>query len=226
MFDVDGVIRSWRRELAAKRSFSRDQLDELEDHVRSTYRSLVEAGARPAEAWASARRDPGTAAELSEEFRKVEGAAWRRVMKLGWALFAVSFFLPVHRFGLPFSGLEWSTLAFDLPRGALPGIEAFLVAITGEGGAVGVASALTNALMLATLWRIGERGRTTIIALAIMMSLSVFLNVWWMQVVDAISDLRVGYYAWLGSFGLVSAGLLMRARSLEPAPKMKPVTSA
>ena len=70
-----------------------------------------------------------------------EGAVklWRVLLKIGWVLYIVSFFMPVVRDG--------ETLA----DGVLPGWQALSHALRGEESIWGVASALTNILMLSTL---------------------------------------------------------------------------
>lgn len=207
MFDLERSIRDWRNELALQRSLSTNQIDELEDHLRSTYRSLVEIGLLLPEAWAHAREALGTSTELSTEFRKVDGVAWRRFLVAGWAMFAVSFFLPVHDFGL-------ELFNFEIADGVLPGFQAFLLALKGEAGVVGIVSALTNAVMLITMWRIANRGRNAIVVLAGLAATAALTNAWWLTSVDVLADLRVGYYVWWASFGFASAGLMLRARAV------------
>jgi hypothetical protein len=123
----------------------------------------------------------------------------------------VSWFLPVHRFGT-------TLLEFDVKAGLLPGIEALLVALTGGGGPVGVASALTNLLMAATFWRIPDAGRHRVGALAALLLASVVLNLWWLVSADYTGELLAGYWAWTASFGVAGAGLALRARALPESP--------
>lgn len=208
MFDLDTAVRSWRGTLRSERTLSADQLDELEDHIRSTHSSLVEAGLRPGEAWAYAREVMGTSRELTAEFRKVEGSGWRWFLRAGWAMFLVAFLLPAHSFTIELFdvGGEWSTA----------GYEAFVLALFGEGGWAGVASALTNLLIPLTMWRIAERSRQGLLALAGATGLATLLNGWWMFVVDAVPELQFGYYLWWCSFAYVSVGLALR---LKTAPE-------
>lgn len=216
MFDLHAAIRAWRNGLASRRSLSTNQLDELEDHLRSEYQSLVDAGLAPTHAWARAREGLGAPAELSAEYRKIDGVAWRRLIEVGWVMFAASFFLPVHRYGV-------TVFDVDLFAGVLPGFQAFFVALTGEAGAVGIVSALTNIVMAITMWRIADPGRDRIVALAGIMTASALLNGWWMYAAEGTADLRIGYYVWWASFGLVSTGLVLRARVV--ASRARPVPS-
>jgi len=206
MFDLDVAVRAWRNELATKRSFSVFDLEELEDHLRAGYEVELHLnpGLDPAVAFSCARENLGSPSDLSAEFAKVEKKAWRGVLVAGWVLFVVSFFLPVHEF-------------------CASGFEAFWLAATGEAGAVGVLSALTNLLMPLTLWRLSHTSRSGMRARAEVLVLSVLLNLWWLTFPDHVSELMVGYFAWMASFGLAGTGLLMRARAL---PEKVPVTTS
>lgn len=208
MFDLDAAIHTWRVDLANRRSLSQSDLDELEDHLRCVYDAMIELDSAPEEAWACAREGVGAPEALSAEFRKVDGVAWRRLLKLGWVMFALAFFLPVHRYG--------DTLFHtSLSDGLLPGIQAFLVALF-QDGTLGAASALTNFVMLATMWRIGDRARPALLALAGATGVAFFLNIVWMT--SDLTDLRPGYFLWWVSFGLVAAGLALRARDVAALP--------
>lgn len=208
MFDLDGAVREWRREFANERSFSRHDLDELEDHLRAAYEVelVLNPAAAPARAFAGACETLGTAGALSEEFAKVGGRTWRRVLNAGWLLFAVSFFLPVARHGIRLVG--------NFGDGLLPGIQALILAVGGFAGTLGVASGLTNLVMAATFWRIGDAGRIRVRVLALLMTLAVVLNLCWLVLGDDPSGLYAGYFAWLGSFGVVGTGLWLRSRLL------------
>lgn len=212
MFDLEAAIRAWRDELASHRSLSRSDLEELEDHLRCTYECLVGRGLDPVRAWARAREGLGASAELSEEFRKAEGVAWRRLLSLGWAMFALAFFLPVHQYG----DTLFHVSAHD---GFLPGIQAFLVAL--QSGWIGIASALTNFVMALTTWRVVDRRRGVLVALAAATAAAFLVNATWVW--QGADMLRIGYFLWWGSYGLVAAGLALRARSLSTVAQ--PITS-
>lgn len=213
MFDFDAAVRDWRTRFASARAFSTTDLDELEDHLRAAYEVELHLNPAlvPAEAFEQARAVIGEPTDLSGEFAKVEGKLWRRLLTAGWVMFAVSWFLPVHRYGM------------DLPelKGlVLPGIEALWVALTNGGGPVRVLSALTNLLMAATFWRIRDAGHHRVGVLAGLVLGSVVLNLCWLFLVDEPSDLLAGYYAWTASFGVVGTALALRARALpDPQPR-------
>lgn len=212
MFDVEAAVRAWRVGFAEARSFSTGDLDELEDHLRGAYEVELYLDPRlaPAEAFERARAGLGAPADLSGEFAKVEGKAWHRLLTAGWVMFALSWFLPVHRMGIRFTD-------FNVKGLLLPGVEALWVALTNGGGPAGVLSGLTNLLMAATFWRIRDAGRNRVAALAGLLLASVALNLWWLVQVDQPGDLLAGYYAWTASFGVVGAGLALRARAMPDA---------
>jgi hypothetical protein len=221
VFDLDAALGAWRTAFARDRGFSTVDLDELEDHLRAAYEVELhlDPGLAPAVAFAQARAVLGTSEELSGEFAKVAGKAWRWLLRAGWVTFAVSWLLPVHRYGITLS-------EFSLKDGLFPGVEAFLLALTPGGGPVPVMSVLTNVAMATTFWRIGDAGRQRVGSLAGLLLASVVLNLWWVVVwADQPSDLLAGYWAWTASFGVVGAGLALRARAL-PDPGSHPLLSA
>ncbi len=207
MFDLDRAVQSWRWAFARERSFSTDDLDELEDHLRTAYELELELspGLAPARAFAHACESLGRADALSGEFAKVAGRWWRRLLRVGHLAYGLSFLLPVARYGVTLS--DW-----NLHQGGLPGIQAILVALA--SGPVAAASALTNAAMLLTFWRIGNAGRRRVSWLAVLLGACAVLNLWWLALTRPTSDLFAGYYVWLGSFALTSAALAVRARAL------------
>lgn len=205
MFELDSALREWRK-TAQRHSMSTTELDELEDHLCSTYSAHVERGTAPGDAFATALRTLGTVEQVSAEFRKVRSMTWLRLLKSSWAIFAVAFLLPVADGGI-------TLLDPDLGEGLLPGFQAIRVAL--EEGGWSTFSALTNLMMLATMWRVSALGRRPIFALGLVVLASALLNGWWLTEMDPILDLRVGYYMWWASFGLASTGLLIRARALS-----------
>ncbi len=209
MFDLERAVVDWRRGFAKERSFSRYDLDELEDHLRAAYEVELHLNPTlaPERAFGYACETLGSPGVISEEFAKVEGRSWRRMLTVGWLLFATSFFLPVAHYGITFG-------QGNVEEGLLPGIQALLLALGGWGGAIGVLSGLTNLFMLATFWRISDAGRGRARLLAWLMTLGVVLNLCWFVLTDDRSDLYMGYYAWLASFGVVGSGLWKRAASL------------
>lgn len=207
MFELEGAIDTWRMELARERTLAPDALDELEDHVRAAFAAHVAAGMEPGAAFAAAQDRLGRPAALCGEFMKVESSVWRRLMVVGWALFAVAFFMPVESYDLALFNLRWG-------GGAVLGYDAFVLALRGEAGTVGVLSALTNFLVLASVWWWPTSRRRLVLASSVMIFGAAVLNAWWLISVEAIRDLHVGYYMWLSSFVIVGGGLAMRARQV------------
>lgn len=210
MFDLDTAVLRWRRAFAGERSFSTDDLDELEDHLRAAYELELELspGLAPARAFSHAVESLGGADTLSAEFAKVAGGWWRRLLRAGRLAYGLSFLLPVARYGITLPAL-------DFHEGGLPGIQAFLVALR-SGDPVAIASALTNAAMLVTFWRMEDAGRRRVALLAALLGACALLNLSWLALARPASDLLAGYYAWLASFAVTSGALALRARTLPP----------
>ncbi len=209
MFDLDAAMSAWRAGFARDRSFSANDLDELEDHLRAAYEVELhlDPDMAPVAAFEQARAVLGTRDDLSGEYAKVEGKAWRALLTSGWVMFAVSWFLPVHREGITLADLDWQ-------EGFLPGIQAFLVALGEVDETLGVLSAFTNFLMAATFWRIADAGRHRVALSAALLLASVAPNLWWLATADPWTDLLAGYWAWTASFGVAGVGLALRARAL------------
>ena len=210
MFDVEAALREWRKTGRAH-SMSAADLDELEDHLHSTYLAHQKRGSAPAEAFATSLRALGAVEQISSEYRKVRGLAWPRLLKTGWAAFAVAFLLPVVDGGI-------TLLQPELEAWLLPGFQAISVAF--EEGGVARLTVLTNVLMLASMWLATASGRRRAMLLGVAAAASALLNGWWLTEMHPVEDLRVGYYMWWASFAFVSTALLMRARVLgkESAP--------
>jgi len=209
MFEMEAAVREWRRGFATERGFSRHDLDELEDHLRAAYEVelVLNPALAPEHAFRGACETLGSATALSKEFAKVGGRGWRRLLKAGWLLFAVSFFLPVARYGITLGSGSFED-------GLLPGIQALLIAMSGAGGVLGVLSGLTNLVMGASFWRIEDANRLRTRVLASLATLAAVLNLCWLVLGDDPSGLYAGYFTWLASFGVVGTGLWLRSRSL------------
>lgn len=203
MFDLDEALRAWRT-AARRHALSGSELDELEDHLHSAYLAHVKRGSTPRRAFAEALRGLGPAHRISQEFRKLPGRAWRRLLRASWAMFAVAFFLPVVDGGI-------TLLSPDLGEGLLPGFQAATLAFA-EGGWYAL-SALTNLVMLGSMWRPAHAGRRrTMVLCGTMIAAAVLNAAIWLPEVG--TDLRIGYFLWSGSFGLAAAGLLARLQRL------------
>jgi signal peptidase I len=76
-FDLSGAIQQWRRNLAQSAAFDRNDLDELEAHVRDAMPALQAAGLSSEESFLIASRRIGTRHALESEFEKINpGRAW------------------------------------------------------------------------------------------------------------------------------------------------------
>jgi len=133
-------------------------------------------------------------------------------------VYVLAFFLPVAKYGITLG-------QGNLREGLLPGIQAFLVALRGSDDVVGIASALTNLVMILTFRRISDAGRHLVGLLAALVLAAMVLNLWWLVAMDQVSDLYAGYWAWIASFELVGTGLLLRARALPEAPTSEDVVA-
>ncbi len=137
---------------------------------------------------------------------------------VGLLLFAVAWFLPVHEYGKA------------LPQ-ALPGWDAFLVALSPDwhkedlahsyAAALSVASALTNLLPVVLLLVWLRRSETLIQLTGWACIVSLGLNAQWF--LNDWSGLRTGYYLWWLSFGVLGLACLLPANklsapSIDPAP--------
>lgn len=211
MDDLEKAIRLWRRRIAREAVLSRQDLEELEDHLRSSVAVRLTAGDSAQEALATARQELGAAHDLAVEYRKVEPKGWRNWVYAGLAVFVVSFFLPATE------GLLGNSSSFR-------GIEAFLWALDWEeGNGLGLLSALTNLLLPLALWRVWRRDDEGIHGLAGIIAAAAFLNLWWLTQIEPVSDLMIGYFAWVSSFCLTATGLSIKARQQDR--KAKPVTA-
>jgi len=132
------------------------------------------------------------------------------VMRIGSLWFGIAWFLPVHKNGKTLSE-------------TLPGREAFLVALSPvwEKGnpshlydaVLSVASAMTNLFIvaLAFAWRRGNEHFVQLVGWACMISLG--LNAGWFF--NDRSALRVGYFLWWLSFGIIGVGCLLPSLERE-----------
>ncbi len=131
------------------------------------------------------------------------------VIAAGLVLFAVAWLIPVHKYG------------HTLPEG-IPGWEAFIAALSplwakpealsAYDAALSAASAATNFFVLALLvawpWRVGKVVR--LLGWACLFSLP--LNAKWV-LSNLRPDLRLGYFAWWLSFGVLAFAIWLRVRA-------------
>ncbi|HET6568006.1 MAG TPA: permease prefix domain 1-containing protein, partial [Rhodothermales bacterium] len=82
-FDIRKEIAAWRRSLESDRSFLRDDLDELEQHVRDQVVGLVRSGMAEEEAFARTMQEMGDYGSTETEYHKVYWGKLQRCHKLG-----------------------------------------------------------------------------------------------------------------------------------------------
>jgi hypothetical protein len=74
MFDLEREIERWKSGFTASEAMRKADVEELEQHVRDALPPLKAAGLTPEEAFLVATRRVGTAAAVTREFGKVNGA--------------------------------------------------------------------------------------------------------------------------------------------------------
>lgn len=223
MFDLDVEVRRWRERRERQSSLSPRELDELEDHLRARVDLEMEINRvlAPERAFAIARRELGKPAALENEFAKAGKPRWRRWLVAGWAMFAVSFVLPVVRDVFSdgwVPGWAAAIIPFSLffAFGDLPSLGEVLPVLPA------LLSSLTNLLMVATLLELRPvRSRRTR-WLAGLVGGAAVLNLQWLigwaePVVLPPLGMGIGYWMWVTSFFSVAGGLWMRSREWAPA---------
>jgi len=123
-------------------------------------------------------------------------------------VFAVAWFVPVHKDGSPsrVPGWEAFTGALDIQGKDTPLFDA--------SGLMQRLSACTNFLMLLAVALVVLRpGQQPPSWLPVSFDVATFLNLWWLKG-GHVGDLRIGYWMWLGSFALMAIALyLMRKQA-------------
>ncbi len=222
MFDLDAEVRRWRKHAERKSSLSPREVDELEDHLRARVELELELNGvlTRAQAFAAASEDVGEPAALSREFVKAGQPRWRRLLTVGLAMFAVSWFLPVVvDFSFPFSD----------GASTIWGWQAFLLTLEWAETPYETISALSNALIVVTLLKIGGTRPPKNRWLTRLVTGAAVLNLYWgvrMLLTDdpdagswfaRMTVLQIGYWAWAGSFICIAAALWLRAREWASA---------
>jgi len=76
-FDLNCALQNWRAHLADSSSVNRENLDELETHLRESVARLRGAGLSEEEAWLIAQKRFGHTNALGKEFEKIQPPARR-----------------------------------------------------------------------------------------------------------------------------------------------------
>lgn len=216
-FDLEARVGRWRARQERTSSLAAAELDELEDHLRARLAFLLETRARltPKQAFAVAAKELGKAEALSGEFAKSGKLRWRKLLLVGWAVYAVSFLLPV-------SQVYWT------PESGIPGLrtvwgwQAFVGSLlTTAGNPISLVSGLSNVLVLATFLKLRGTRPPESTWLVFGLIGAAVLNLYWVSAGDL--DIGIGYWAWVASFACIGSALWIRARERAPA---KPATPA
>lgn len=147
----------------------------------------------------------------SGEFAKSGSPRWRKLLVAGWAMYAVSFFLPAsHNFRWADGSGQEFLWGWQAPIGAL--------LAAGDGAIwlslLRVLSGLSNALILATFLKLkGTRPPESAWLIPGLIA-ATLLNLHW---VAQQIDPGIGYWAWVASFACIGSALWMRARERAPA---------
>ncbi len=83
-YDLEAQIAEWRGYMRRRRAVNDTDIEELEDHLRSTVSELTEAGLRPDEAFLVAVKRMGNQDDLSREFARVHSdRLWKQLVLSG-----------------------------------------------------------------------------------------------------------------------------------------------
>ncbi len=77
-YDLERAIGSWRHSLELRRIFLKDDLDELEDHLRKEILRLTKDGAKPKQAFLTASESLGNQVELENAYQPVRFGKHKR----------------------------------------------------------------------------------------------------------------------------------------------------
>lgn len=86
MFDLETSLAAWRHGYQQHHTFSTEDLDELEQHIRDQVDALTASGIAPKEAFAQAMREMGGKAGAATEYNKVFWAKAKREQRIKAAL--------------------------------------------------------------------------------------------------------------------------------------------
>jgi hypothetical protein len=90
MFNLTRELRRWRRSLSRHGVLGRDELDELESHLRDSFEAIERDGTPPVEAFAMARSRIGDPRILANEYEKSQNPSTRRLWRAFWVAPAVA----------------------------------------------------------------------------------------------------------------------------------------
>ena len=207
-------------------SLSPRELDELEDHLRARVDLELDLDATlaPSRAFAIARDAFGEPKALSEEFSRAGRPSWRRLLLAGWAMYIVSWWLPI--FGPGVAGLfgadaSWSTPAYWMVGGSA--LDGWIIPLIPN-----LAMILTISVLWRS-WRSRARWLTWVVGALGILGLGLGIVSFFHPPTFTIngefagySQLGLGYWAWSAAHGVVAAALHLRNRDWASArPKTR-----
>lgn len=115
MFDLEAAVTDWKQSLHTRESLSKDDITELESHLRECMSSLKSVGLSGEEAFFIARRRVGQPSDLDAEFAK-ESSITRWVHRSKWMCIGILSLITFRSAG---------TLLYGILRlfGALPEVD-------------------------------------------------------------------------------------------------------
>jgi len=111
MHNLEQAIENWRNELLAQEALLAENIEELEDHLRTSLSHLVNQGLSEEEAFFIATKRMGTSTNLNAEYGKINLAVlW--IQRLRWMILGVLVFYALNRFWILFAKVTSESLLF------------------------------------------------------------------------------------------------------------------
>jgi hypothetical protein len=213
MFDLEKSIADWRKQMLAAGIQMPVPLEELEIHLREEFDRQMKSGSSKVSAFNAAAQKIGEGRRLAEEFHKVQHNHWSwRLAWAAWATFIISFFLPAIS-GLS-DGRGYVCAIFVLPwnldfhTASSEGSHLIFFHYTLLDPAN--LFMLISPMLLYLLWN-SKRGLKRLHHSALI----AFIIVSALLIEGGFSDWRIGFYLWIGSFGMFYLSMLMRLKELS-----------
>jgi hypothetical protein len=220
MFDLEGSIAVWRRQMLAAGVPAPGPLEELELHMRDEIERQLKLGSTESRAFNFAVQGIGPEHQLAGEFDKIGGREALWLAGSAWVVFVISFFLPAIDFGMrgyecALMVLPWQ-LDFQLQQAFLEGTNAVLIVF--QYALLDFANLF---LLVSPVLLFSLRNNVRRLKRLRYWALAAFVLVGALLVESGFSGWRIGFYLWMGSFGAfyLSTHLRLRKMSASRAPK-------